>query len=249
MNPSGEVIIPAKFQEVRDFSDSLAAYRHNYLWGYINQAGTPVIQPTYLQAHSFSSHLARVVTADGRTLYIDPSGKSAFDLRCAKAGNFSDNRAPIWQNNKVGYINTKGKVVIRPKYDDGNEFYLGSAIVKENGKYGLIDPYGKYLILPEYNLIYIEKHSKDNLFLLKKDGRVSYYNLGSEEYIPTTFDDGQPFFYHSAVVQKDSLYGVIDISGHWLLPPIFPELINLGNKRWALLHENQYFMIDRDGLQ
>ncbi len=248
MDAQGTVVIPANFQEVRDFQDSLAAYREEFLWGYINHTGRTVIKPKYLQAHSFSSRLARVVTVDGRTLYIDPYGKSAFDLHCSKAGNFSNNRAPIWQNNKVGYINPQGQMVISPKYDDGNEFYLGTAIVKIRDKYGLIDPYGKYLIKPEYDLIYIDKQSKDNFCLLKKNGRIGYYNLGSEEYLPT-FDDGQPFFNHSAVVKKDSLYGVIDREGHWLLPPIFPELMNLGNHRWALWDEKEFFMIDRDGLQ
>lgn len=249
MNHHGDVVIPSNFQEVRDFNDSLAAYRHNYLWGYINQAGTEIIKPKYMQAHSFSNQLARVVTTDGRTLYIDPFGKSAFDLHCSKAGNFSNNRAPIWKNNKVGYINSLGKVVINPKYDDGNEFYLGTAIVKIKDKFGLIDPYGKFLLKPEYDLIYIEKDSKDNLYLLKKNGLVGYYNLSSEEFLPITYDDGQPFFHHSAVVKKDSLYGVINKKGHWLLQPIFSELINLGNQRWALFDEKEYFMIDKDGLQ
>jgi len=249
MNPQGKIVIPPDYQEVRDFQDSFAAYREGYLWGYINQSGMAIIKPKYLQAHSFSSQLARVVTTDGRTIYINPYGKSAFDLHCSKAGNFSNNRAPIWQKNKVGYINTKGRIVIHPKYDDGNEFYLGTAIVKVGNKFGLIDPYGKFIIKPEYDLIYLEKYARDNLCLLKKNDKVGYYDLGSEEYLPTTFDDGQPFFDHSAVVKKDSLYGVIDRNGDWLLPPIFPELMNLGNHRWALFDEKEYYMIDEDGLQ
>ncbi|HHB79961.1 MAG TPA: WG repeat-containing protein, partial [Saprospiraceae bacterium] len=249
MNQSGEVVIPAKYQEVRDFHEGLAAFRQGYLWGYLNQSGQEVIKPGYLQAHSFSNHLAKVITPDGRSLYIRPSGKSAFDLHCSKAGNFHNNRAPIWIKNKAGYIDSTGRIVIPPRFEDAYEFYLSTAIVQYQGKFGLIDPFGKYILKPEYDLIYFDKKSNDNWCLLEKDGITSYYNLSSNQFLEQKIAEGQPFFNHSAVVRKDSLYGVINSQGDWVLMPIFSNLINLGSHRWALKDEANYFMIDHSGLQ
>ncbi len=249
MNPKGQVVIPAKFNEVRDFHEGLAAFRQGYLWGYLTPSGEIAIPAAYLEAYPFSHHLARVITDEGRTLFITPSGKSAFDLHCSEAGNFRNGLAKIRQNGKVGYIDTLGQVVIAPKYEEGFEFNMGVTTVVSNKKFGLIDTSGRYLLKPKYDFIYFGKITNEPICLIKKKGKVGYYNFQKRTFIAPYFDQGQPFYEQTAVVKKDTLFGAINSQGRWIVQPIFSNLLNLGQHRWALSFDNQLFMIDSTGLQ
>ena len=54
-------------------------------------------------------------------------------------------------NNKYGYKDEKGKVVIQPKYDLAYTPEEGMAAVRINGKYGYVDQHGKEVIPPKYD--------------------------------------------------------------------------------------------------
>lgn len=54
--------------------------------------------------------------------------------------SFNCGLAPYYDNGKIGYINTDGKIAIKAQYDAVSEFYAdGYAYVFENGEYGIID--------------------------------------------------------------------------------------------------------------
>ena len=65
-------------------------------------------------------------------------------------GNISASKAnliKIEENGKIGYINNKGKVIIKPKYLYGSDFYKGYAVVKNyNNLYGIVNSRGKMQI-------------------------------------------------------------------------------------------------------
>ena len=81
-----------------------------------------------------------------------------------------------------GYINSNGKVIIEPIYDEayGFEYFDGSyiALVKKNGKYGYIDRDGKIVIDYKYNSAETE---------IKRISRVSLN--GTSFYIDVTNGD------------------------------------------------------------
>ena len=58
------------------------------------------------------------------------------------AWDFSQSLACVEVNDKWGYIDTKGNIVIPAVYDDAYSFSQGLAAVKVNGKWGYIDTKG-----------------------------------------------------------------------------------------------------------
>lgn len=59
---------------------------------------------------------------------------------------------PIWdKNNKSGFMDSAGKVMIGFVYDSAKDFHEGLAAVEANDKYGYIDYSGKIIIKPQYD--------------------------------------------------------------------------------------------------
>jgi len=62
---------------------------------------------------------------------------------------FSEGLAGVQINNKWGFINKKGEIIVEPKYDKVFNFERGLALVKINGKLGTINKSGKFMPLPK----------------------------------------------------------------------------------------------------
>ncbi len=60
--------------------------------------------------------------------------------------SFRDGRKLVMKNDKYGYADTSGIVVIPFLYEDALEFSEGYAAVKQNGSWGYIDVSGKTMI-------------------------------------------------------------------------------------------------------
>jgi len=77
IDPSGEWVIPPKFDDAQDFSEGLAAVFVDEIkkWGYIDKKGETVIEPEYLEAFPTEHGLIKVSREQiGEYSYIDRQG-------------------------------------------------------------------------------------------------------------------------------------------------------------------------------
>lgn len=114
------------------------------LWGFQNSVGTQVIsaryeniffnksQPCFVDAKpdSIPHHMA-AVEKDRRIWWIDRSGKPLFESYKFDNGPdyFEEGLSRIIQNDKFGFINKDGHIIIEPKYDFASPFRGGCAYV------------------------------------------------------------------------------------------------------------------------
>jgi WG containing repeat len=99
---------------------------------------------------------------DGKTGYVDKSGKIVIEPRFEIASEFREGLAYAAEPSKVasgpgysnyGFIDHSGKFVIQPQFDQVSCFYEGLAKVKTAGRDGLwgyIDKAGKWVIPAKY---------------------------------------------------------------------------------------------------
>jgi hypothetical protein len=64
---------------------------------------------------------------------------------------FSEGLARVLLNDKTGFINKNGNIVIECIYDDAKDFKGGMAAVKRNGLWGFIDTSGNFIIQPQFD--------------------------------------------------------------------------------------------------
>jgi hypothetical protein len=96
--------------------------------GFIDKAGTVVIESIYDFADHFSEGYA-AVNVEGRWGYIDSIGNMVIEPQFEEAGIFSEGLAAIEIDGKWGYIDKSGKVVIEPQFTDACSFSEGLAPV------------------------------------------------------------------------------------------------------------------------
>lgn len=169
------------------------------LYGFIDDTGAAIVKPSYTWARDFSDGLA-VVNQEDNYLVINSKGEVVFQTS-DYINDFHNGLASFSDSTtyKSGYVNAKGKVVIKAVYDyTGNFGKDNTAIVSKSGKYYRINSQGK--IVKSYSLV----------------NKNYYYNIT---------DDGYAIYTDA----KTYLRGVKDLNGKTILKPTYGEIAYLGN--------------------
>lgn len=155
---------------------------------------------------------------------------------------------------KVGLIDLKGNLILKPTFDDIGQFYNGYATIVKyvDGieKYGLIDLNGNIIIDPIYDyLSYNEiSHSPDSdLIETEYDGFWGFVNTKGDVIVDFKWDEVNTFHYGLAPVKKDNLWGVIDNSGN-LIVDIQYQDVKVFEEGYAAVQKNDLWgFIDTAG--
>lgn len=231
INLKNEVVIPAKFDEAKNFKNGLAAVKIGDLWGYINTNGEIVIQPKYRTVLDFEGPIAKVSIAEiglmqtGTYTYINQKGEDVPETAILGEPAFFNGLKPVKaENGKYGYKNNKGVMVIPAVYDDANEFNgSGWASCYKDGFIGCINANGKVVVPFTFKFIQtgfgkyiaVQTQSAENRIYNSDDGtfiKISGVNdiYAFEKSGITTFKSGKKF-------------GFINTKGKILCPAIFDK--------------------------
>lgn len=208
IDKTGKTIL-ALSKEKADFADnfkeSLARFRKNSLYGYINVSGEVAIPAKYQFADDFHHGFAMVKTDDYAT-FINKRGEligATFDN--AKA--FSNEMlAPVCKNQKWGYADTLGNVRINFSYDYAYPFYEHLAVVSQNKKFGAIDKNGTIIIPIAYDGIQGCFHN----------GLILTYTVSSDSAIFSYLNTDNTIVYQWKQ-KRNSVSSAIAPSSHFIL--------------------------------
>ena len=123
-------------------------------WGYVNEKGKYIVNPTFDSADYFSCGRARY-SENGLFGYIDSKGRKVIEAVYSRATTFSEDKAYVVRDGEaLECINTKGEVLFSLEGVEGAfSFHEGlSCIVDTCGKCGFINDKGDVIIgLKYYN--------------------------------------------------------------------------------------------------
>lgn len=143
---------------------------------------------------------------------------------------------PMVENNKWGYIDRTGKVVIPPRFDLADYFYEGRALVLTGkqtirlpdseheiviGKWGYIDVSGKFVIPPKFGN---GDSFSEGLAEVSVDGRWGFIDRAGEFVIEPQYYSTQPFSEGLAIVRREmgEPFLVVDKTGKVLFEVPYP---------------------------
>jgi hypothetical protein len=194
---------------------------------------TWAIPPQYDRVSDFREGTAVVVRGDS-VEFIDGTGMRLTSYQRDRVYVSSGPLVPYHDGDyKYGYLNRRGKIFIRPRFESAHPFQEELAIVTEQRKYGAIDGTGAFAIKPSFALL--QYCSEDLLgaqdhtsmrwgFVNKKGLQVIpfiYDKTGLGEY--TNVFGVLPFSEGLAVAYLDGKAGYIDKKGNVIIPHQYEE--------------------------
>ncbi len=148
-NEDVEMIIEAKYDDVKKFQEGRAGVKIGDKWGFIDEDGNEIAKPKYDAIKNFNDGIASVKMGD-QWGYIDRQGKTIIEPKYQYIERASKDLFAIKIREKWGYINTNNKIVIAPQFDQIKGFKGGLAPVKVDDKWGYINKEGKIVVEPKF---------------------------------------------------------------------------------------------------
>ena len=220
----------------------------NGVYGYVDQKGEWAITPRYDAANPFAEDGTTWVQYKGKYVRINAKGEfisPQFDHVSILAAN---GLARTKQNSKYGFIDIKGKWVIKPEFDHAFSFAdNGLAVVLINGKYGFIDSVGQWVVNPQFDdrgrfygdIIYVKKNNKW-LIVNTKGEWIAETQMNSEEY--DSYNSGL------LIAMQGGKSGALNYQGEWIIPPVFQYIGDFNSQGVAFVKvNNMYGLINTKG--
>ncbi|MCQ2218840.1 MAG: WG repeat-containing protein [Paludibacteraceae bacterium] len=215
----------AEAEKVRQEQEEAAAFAKRMQESADRRAQDAELQK--LRDEREASEYKAAQTANTKSAYQDfiykfPSGKLAAEAKAEMLRKWPSPTRTL-KNNKYGYVDKSGKMVIKAAYDNASEFSEGLARVGKGNRYGFINEEGKVVIPLNYvaasNFAYgyaIVKPDVNTAFFINKNGDV----LGN-----TSYKDAKSFSEGLAAVQDQYyMYGFVDTKGNVVIDYQFNEV-------------------------
>lgn len=155
------------------------------------------------------------------------------DLRPKKA---------LWGS--YGYVNSTGKYVLEPQYENALPFSDFLAAVKKNGRWGYINGEGKFIIEPSFEDAYL---FSEQTAAVKLDGKWGFINRAGKFLIEPKYEDAALFRQGLAAVKWDGKWGFVAKTGEMIVPPRFQQVYFFQEDRCGAWTDGKWGFIDRRG--
>ena len=138
-----------------------------------------------------------------------------------------DQLYPFWTSEKAGFIDSRGSVVIQPRFDEAGEFAEGLARVKLKGKSGFIGPDGAFRIPPTFD---DAASFSEGFASIKIGASWGVIDKSGRIIAPPQFD-GPGWFHEGLCVMKlregsRTKMGFIDKSGRFVIAPRYDDALD-----------------------
>ncbi len=189
------------------------------------------------------------------TLWTTGCGRR-FEMPSAKArlhgyqivGTFSEGLAAVQGSGELrqGFVDTKGTVVIAPRFFAVGNFSEGVAPAEEEARdgWGFVDHTGAYVIEPNFDAAL---PFSGGLAAVRIGDKWGFIERSGAERIPPRFDSAWSFSEGRARVVVDGLVGFVDETGAWVVPPSFFKAGDFRNGLAFACERSLCGFVSRDG--
>ncbi len=164
--------------------------------------------------------LTKMVRSDFRQRYVDAT-EALQALTLTRATSLPPFASPLLRvkvNDKWGYIDKTGQVVIQPQFDEANLFSEGLTAVRIGSKWGYINQTGQVIIQPQFDSA--GKFS-EGLLAVEIGDKWGYIDKTGQVVIQPQFDSADAFSEGLAAVLISDKRGYINKIGQMVIQPQF----------------------------
>lgn len=249
---NGEMTIPCQYDEVKNFSEELAAVKKNDKWGFIDKTGELFIDNGFDEVRNFQEGFSAVKIGE-KWGFVDGEGRVIVECIYDEVKDFQEDHAAVMKDNKWGFIDNTGTVRINLQFDDAGNFSEGKAAVKvieyQEGMdaWAYIDELGEIVIDYDYYsgvgglMDYVGEFqngiafvSKEYYSIIDESGNDIFSGNDSKFFI-SSLDYNQEYDIIPAYIYTDDSmkirkYGLINLYGEQRLEPVFDFIGDINGK-------------------
>ncbi|WP_299250446.1 WG repeat-containing protein [uncultured Cytophaga sp.] len=222
LNNFGKVAIPVQFAEASVFNGGYATVKLKNDYFVIDTAGnkTAINVKVINGLNHFSEGLASYRDDKDHLGFINHEGLVKIQPEFKSVGYFVGGVA--WAKtlqNKVGYIDSLGKWIVQPNFDEAHDFDPMSerARIKIGEKSGYTNMLGEVSYLDTDNY----SDYSEGYVIGEKNAKFGFLNAKGEWVISAQFDGLRSFKNGYAAAKSGEKWGVIDKEGKWIMAPQF----------------------------
>jgi len=238
---NGKEVIKPQFSNAHEFSEGVACvqdYRRGFLeesyegeghvaetfkyepWGFIDETGEIVIEPTFQACGEFSEGLADAMLRDAWG-FIDHSGKWVIKPERGFARAFHEGLAVVSvpRSYIFSYVDQSGETILIPAGDAIlGDFSEGYAVSDVNRKWTMIDRTGTVLFTAE---MIDSRGFSDGLVAARQNGKWGFVDKSGKFAIEPKYENVGRFSEGLADVVLEDKTGYIDRQGKIVIEPSF----------------------------
>lgn len=240
---------------------TLPIYTQNYIfkytktragfWGFADINGRTIIEPSFMKCSDFSNCGVALVfyTTSNECDLININGQiiqtesKEFEYKHSTISTLNG-FISISNNNKYGFLNSRGQIAIPMKYNKATDFNENFAIVEKESKFYVIDTNGVEILINIPKIIDFDIFSEGLARIKNGDTNFVYINTKGNIVFSIQAYDCSNFNYGLASSMSiDKKAGFIDKLGNWKINPQFERAHNFDiesgmalvklNKEWV----------------
>ncbi|MDD5149312.1 MAG: WG repeat-containing protein [Flavobacterium sp.] len=221
--------IDAEF--VYAFSNNRCAYKkqmgNEWKWGFIDEKGNTIIEPKYDKVLSFSDGVTWA-TIENQEMLLDTFGERIQTNEYSKVGQFIEGMCAVYQDDKMGFINTSGIEVLPCEFIGSPAFSEGlvclSLANSTTENYGFYDKNGKLVIPHQFKQAGFSNF-KNGECRVKLNGKICLIDTpGKPTFIPklsTNMDNFENDLSRAYTKPNRIGFGYFNRENQWVIKPIY----------------------------
>ena len=156
----------------------------------------------------------------------------------------SEGLALVILNNKYGFIDKTGKIIIPMKYVDAFKFSGGVARVEFNNKWGFVNNTGQEVIPVKYDDAF---DFSEGLALVSLNNKYGFIDKTGKIIIPMKYDYAFNFSEGLARVELNKKWGFVNDTDQEIIPIRYDEASDFSEGLASVEFNNKYGFIDKAG--
>ena len=246
----GKALTPLEYDIARDFKKGYAIVSKKEKYGLINTAGIFLLNPVFSELNFLNDSLLKASNDAEHWGIINVSGDTILPFHFDAISEFNEHRALVSKNEKCGYVNEHGQIVIPVTFSYSSvllttaQFENGYALLKQKNRSVIIDSSGRVLKFPGYDDY---KRPSQGLIPVQKNKKWGFINEKGKLKIPCKYESVESFEDTLAIIKQNGAVGLIDTSGVVFIQPLYQDLI-LMKRAIRVKDNNQWGLLSRNGI-
>lgn len=253
INTAGTVVIPCKYDDLNNLSkQGFATASLNKLYGTIDKTGKILVPFKYESSLYFNDEGYAVCKRYGKYGIVDRNGNETTKCIYVATGSLSEGLLCVQANEKWGFIDYMGNVIIPVVYKYKMDFLNGIVGMDDSdgGSYILSKDTRRIAAFPKCSFITrLGYYDDGTLFVVHESDGDGLVNSEGKYILPATFKDVEIFHGFNLVgVKKTDKWGFANIDGTIQIPYSYDEIgYHFQNGHIACKKSDKWGIIDTHG--